>query len=329
VIQTGTDRMQASPIALRRHDEIAHPERGVARGQVVRVNRGVYASAADWKSLPTWQRYLARVHAVAMLRPDAVFSHESAAVLQGLPVLGRPIVVHVLAASTAAARVTSGVRVHTTHGERELVDLGGVFATSPLDTAVDLSRHRHPAFGLAVADAVLRGAGDLTPDALLACNEARRSSRGRGLARWPLSNADAASESPLESVSRACVGWLGFPPPLLQVVFQTAGVEDRADFVWEEHSVLGESDGDVKYGGALGDPVEALRLRRERDTRLGEHVRAIAHWGWAEATAFAPLRRVLLGLGVPIVAPEATALLLSMRRQFGPRLGTPNPRSNS
>lgn len=311
-------QLRPSPIALFRPGEFAHPERALARGDLARVVRGVYADGAEWNALAPWDRYLARVRAVAILRPDAVFSHESAAALLGLPIVGDPETVHVLADAAATARVVAGVRVHTTHGERDLMESGGTIVTSVVETAVDLARHRHPAYALAVADAALRVEAGLVPEVLSARNEGRLSARGRYLARWPLQNANAAAESTLESVSRAVIGWLGFPAPLLQVEFHTDGVDDRADFFWEQQSVLGEADGDIKYDGSLGDPVAKFRARRVRDMRLRTRVNALAHWGWLEATNFAPLRSILLGAGLRLVMPEATALLLSMRRRFAP-----------
>ena len=250
-----TSTLRRSPIALSRPANLPHPERAVSRGDAVRVRRGVYADAAEWRALAPWDRYLAEVHAVAMTRPDAVFSHESAAVLSGLPVFGRPEFVHVLDEPYARARGSAGVRTHTTHGERRLMELGGLILTAPCETAVDIARSRHPAAALAVADAALRADPLLTVDTLRGCNESRISSRGRARAREPLAGADGAAESPLESVSRAAIGWLGFAKPMLQVSFPDgSGSEDRCDFWWPGVGVVGESDGDIKLDQAvLGD----------------------------------------------------------------------------
>ena len=319
-------RIEPSPIALRRHGELAHPERAVARNEAIKVFRGVYADAAEWKELAPWERYLARVHAVALLHPDAVFTHESAAALLGLPVMGDPLTVHVLDAATATARAVGGMRVHTGRGERELVELGGILLTSPVETAVDMARYRHAALGLAVADAVLRMLPDVTAEGMTARNEGRVSSRGRNLARWPLRNANSESASTLESFSRAIIEWLGFPAPLLQTTFRTGQLEDRTDFHWEGCSVVGEADGDIKYDGSLGDPIAALHDRRDRDARLRTHVRIVTHWDWAEATTFAPLRDILFGAGVPLVGPESTVPLHSLKRLYAPTLSREHTR---
>lgn len=310
----------SSPIALMRFGDLAHPERAVRRGEIVKVRAGVYAPARDWRALAPWERYLARVHAVALLRPDAVFSHESAAALLGLPIFGDPVTVHVLAAPGATARLVAGVRVHTWTGDREILQVAGLLVTSPADTAVDLARFRHAAIGLAVADAALRRDPDLTVDALLLLNEERASARGRARARWPLGSATAVAESALESISRAVAEWLGFPAPALQVRFSSpTGEDDRSDFVWCQIGLAGESDGDLKYDGRYGSPAEVLRAQRERDARMRRHhVRFVAHWGWHEATTVSPLRSLLRGAGLEPTMPENTAQLLTLRRAVSP-----------
>ncbi len=63
-------------------------------GRYIRVRAGVYAPRAEWDRLKPWERYLARVHAYALVNPDAVFSHESAAALLGLPLFGEPRDIH-------------------------------------------------------------------------------------------------------------------------------------------------------------------------------------------------------------------------------------------
>ncbi|TQJ31733.1 hypothetical protein [Microbacterium sp. SLBN-146] len=309
-----------APLALHHAAGLSHPVRGVARGELIRVREGIYADATEWSALRGWERYLARVHAVAMQRPDAVFCLESACALLGLPVFRDPTTVHVLGGPNSTARDVAGVRMHSGSGDRHLIELETVGVTSPADTAVDVARHRHPAVALAVADAALRTDPSLTAGLLAGVNELRVSSRGRDRARDPLSSADGSAESPLESVSRIAIRWLGFPAPELQKEFSRGPeADDRGDFWWPDWSLLGEADGDIKYDGSFGDPARALRARRERDIRLETHVRAVTHWGWLEATTFAPLRNRLLAHGLPLVSREDTAALLSMRRLLGPR----------
>lgn len=308
-------RPLSSPIPLLRTRQIVHPERALTRGELVLVRRGVYAPADSWRECAPWDRYLARVYATALLYPDAVFCHDSAAALLGLPVFGDPLAVHVLQDPAVTAGSIGGVRIHATSVPREVTEFDGIGTTTPAETAVDLARTRQPALALAVADAVLRTDPDMTVERLVATNESRGSSRGRRQARWALHRATPLAESTLESVSRAAIEWLGFPDPVLQQWFTSrSGERDRADMWWPEDKVAGEADGDLKYDGRFGDPVTLLRARRRRDGRLREHVRSVSHWAWDEVTQSAPLRSILLGAGLRRIRPEDTARLLELRR---------------
>lgn len=306
----------ASPIALIPNTELTHTSRAVRSGELVRVFRGVYALAVEWSRLAPWDRYLTRVHAAALRHPDAVFCLESATALHGQPVFGDPGTVHVLQTGSSTSRTSGGVLVHTTAEYRPVEARGGVLLTTVADTAVDLARSRHNAVALAVADATLRNHPSLSVESLAARNESRASSRGRSRARWVLDRASPSPESALESVDRAVIEWLGFPAPDLQVWLRgRPGRDDRVDKWWPEHCIAGEGDGDLKYDGRFGEAADVMRERHIRDARLFDRgARAVVHWGWAEAVAARPLRAMLLSAGLPLLRPEDTAQLHSLRR---------------
>jgi len=309
-----------SPIALLRAGDVPHAERSLSRGELVRVRRGVYAPGNLWRALPPWEKYLARVHAFGLLAPGAVFSHESAAALWGMPVLGDPVTVHVTVPPSSAARETGGVRAHRATDPPQSVATSGLLVVAPAETAVTLARHRHPAYGLAVVDATLR----LDPMATLAelngDNETRDSIRGRRHARWALERADAKRESVLESVSAAAIEWLGFPLPELQKPFPGfAGGLYRADMWWPDLRLVGEPDGESKYDGRFGDPAELLRARHERDRALrAAGAAAIAHWGWIDVALMSPLRQLLTGHGLRPVHREDSGRLASLAHLLTP-----------
>jgi hypothetical protein len=316
--------IQPSPVPLLRADEVPHPERAVARRELVKVRRGVYAPAEAWLALAPWARYLAQVHAVLLRDPTLVPSHESAVALWDGPVFGDPGVVHVLAPGNGASRLVSGIRTHTTTDERALVAAGGIALTAPDEAAVDIARARHPAIGLAVADAMLRLDGTSSREHLQLLNATRATKRGRDIARWALDRTTGVAETAFESVSRAVIEWLGFPSPELQRTFvASSGEADRSDFVWEPESLAGEADGDLKFDGRFGEATALLRQQRARDARLRQHVRAVVHWGWQDATTYTPLATLLHGAGVRRVAPENTAALTSMRQALASR--APHP----
>lgn len=293
-------------------------DREAAAGRLALVRPGVYAPAGQWQGLPPWDRHLARVHAVALLHPDAVFCFESAAALMGLPVFGDPAFVHVLS-PTSTSRQAGGVRTHSTSDAREVIDLGGVLATAPAEVAVDLARSRHGALALAVADAVLHTDPGVTLEQLVARNEARSSSRGRRRARWALHRADGRAQSPLESVSRAVVEWLGFPPPELQAVVTTARGDYILDMRWPRAGVGGETDGRIKYDGSHGDPARVVWEEKRREDELRRHLSGLARWGWAEVLEPMTLRRILVAAGLHPIAPIRTDELFSLRAAlYGP-----------
>jgi len=306
------------PIGLVRGSDISHPGRAVAAGRLVRVRAGVFADAQEWNELAPWERFLARVHAVATVAPDAVFCLEAACALLGLPIFGDPVVVDILATGTGTARLRGGIRVHTGGNQRTLVERGGLLMTSLAETVVDIARVRHNAVGLAIADAALRIDAALTPGELAALNEGRASSRGRAIARWPLTRATGVPESVLESVGLAAIEWLGFEAPDLQVTFVTGDFRDRLDFGWRRERVGLEADGDLKYDGRYGTASTVLHRQRVRDGRLRQHLSRLVHVGWYEVTTIAPLRSALRSLGLVATGPEDSAQLFSLRRAVSP-----------
>lgn len=281
-----------------------------------RVRHGVYAPLADWTRLPAWHRYLARVHAVALVRPGSVFCLESAASLQGMPVFGEPRDIHVFDADAAASRRFGDVAVHTSRTSRAMIEIDGIAMTAPVETAIDLARTLPPAFGLAVVDAVIapRQLHTASWEELAELDSARAARRGVRRSGWILESCDARSESPGESVSRAVLSWLGFPAPLLQEEFCFEGVDDRADFFWPRQRTIGESDGYGKYDAADTNASKSLFVREKvREDRLRRHVAGFARWDWSAAMRVDPLRRIVLAAGVPIEHPVQPAMLASLR----------------
>lgn len=310
----------ACPVPLLRARDVPHAARAAARGELVSVVRGVYSPSASWRQLPAWDRYLARVHATILTHPGLVLSHESAAAVWGMPVLDDPGVVHALGDPTRTSRLHAGLRIHTTTGTRDVVDLGGFAAVAPSDCAVDLARARHVVVGLIAADAALRLDSAASVESLVARNEQRPSSRGRRIARWPLHRARAEAESTLESASRAIIELLGYEEPELQTEWSGPVATDRTDFWWPGSGIAGEADGDLKYDGRYGDPASLLRGRRERDHRLRSRgIGSVVHWGWSDLVDPDALDGILRGAGVPRVALPDPYRLATARIALAPR----------
>ncbi|MDJ1113468.1 hypothetical protein [Microbacterium dauci] len=127
-------------VTLLRRADVPHPERAIARGELVRVRPGVFTPTVTWTALRPWERYLVRVHAVALTHPDAVFCHESAAALLGMPVIGDPVTVHVLVPASHAARESGGIRTHRVTTMPDLIIDGGLIVTTPASRGIETTR---------------------------------------------------------------------------------------------------------------------------------------------------------------------------------------------
>lgn len=289
-----------------------------------RVSFGVYAPRDEWEALKPWDRYLARVHAVQLIRPDAVFCFESAAALRGFPVFGEPKLVHVISspATTGHSHSFSGVASHQLAPSRAIETFAGVSAVCAADTLIDLARLLPPAFGLAVADTAMRtAAADVTAWALLHRATAQGWSRGFRRLQWILAFMDAAAESPGESVSRAVIHWLGYSAPVLQKPFHVEGFKDRVDFYWPEWDIIGESDGYGKYDDPDPEKVKAnLIAEKVREDRLRRHTHGFARWDFGDAMNFDRLDQKLRDGGLRPVRQRDVRMLATLAR---------NPRSFS
>lgn len=282
----------------------------------VRVRPGIHTPAQEWEQLAPWERYLARVHAYALVNPDAVFCLESAAALLGLPLFGHPRHIHTIDVG-GTSRAYGDVRVHASTDDCNAVTDAGISATGLAETSVALMRVLPPAFGLAVGDAArARGVGSEDIQALASASSARR---GRSLLRWLIPRLTPYSESVGESVSRAVIEWCGFATPEIQTEMTVERHPYRLDFFWRAARVAGESDGYGKYSGDAEATTAALIREKQREDRLRRHLAGFAPWSMADALQVTPLRHALLSAGVPLVAPPRTALLKSVAH---------NPRSH-
>ncbi len=250
-----------------------------------------------------------RVHAVGLLRPDAVFCRESAAALWGQPIFGEPRDIHLFDGGAARSHRVGDVVRHASIAPPRVVEAGGLLLTAPADTAVALMRALRPAWGLAAVDATLseRQLGLCTIAEVRDALSLQVDRRHRRRCVWALDHADPRSESVGESVSRAVISWLGFEEPELQHPFHFEGHDDRCDFFWPRSRVAGESDGYGKYAA----PADLIAEKRRED-RLRRHLRGFARWDWHDAMRADPLRRALEAAGVRRIRPPQPAMLATL-----------------
>ncbi len=286
--------------------------RRYARGELVRVRKGVYASKEEWISLPPWERYRQTVLAVDLELPQSTLCLHTAAVVWDLNLLEVPGFVHLSGASrghvgrsvptTSAAprssgetgleRITSyGVRRHP--GPTAAVRHKNLLVTPLPETVVGVIAKENFAAGVVLADHAMSrrrasgphlGREDLLRQASLLTSEARR--------RWVTQVLDFAgtdAESPGESLSRAQMHVLGFPAPLLQARVHVEGVLiARTDFLWPRHRLIGEFDGDAKYlrDEYLGVQTarQAVLAEKKREDKLRAAGFRVIRWDWATAS---------------------------------------------
>jgi predicted transcriptional regulator of viral defense system len=278
-----------------------------ARGELVRVHRGAFVPAEVWNSLDRDQRYRCRVRAVGLVsRGRPVLSHESAAALWGIPTIGRSELVHVITSPSAGTRTENGVRRHgLAVDEADILDVGGVRFTTLRRTLLDLIRDGGFTAGTVALDWALRPTGSepkpyLEREAFASYVQHQTLGRGSSRVARVVAFADPQAESPGESLSRAVIHELGFPGPELQVeIRDEGGFIGRVDFYWPEQRLIGEFDGEIKYGP---DGERARRVvidEKWREDRLRGTGRGVVRWDWRTASHGPLLFDLLHRAGLP------------------------------
>jgi hypothetical protein len=260
----------------------------VRRGTLMPLGRGVFADAAKAAAfLGTGgdMEVLRLAAALAVLGPGAVVSHQSAARLRGISLLGHsPAEVTLTQCRDRGWKARTGMHIYAAEVPPEHVSsVWGLPVTTAARTAVDLARMLDFRAGVVAADSALRAKAskDDMRSVIVSCH------RWPGLerAREAVEFADMRAESPLESIARVLFRDCGFPPPDLQV--RLGGrIEPlaRVDFYWQQYRTIAEVDGGLKYS----DPARAkAQLRRDSDLRAEGF--EVVHFDWHDVTQ-APAR---------------------------------------
>lgn len=253
---------------LARGGSRAQIERAIDNGRIVRLGKGVYAYRAG--EIDEVGAAVLRVGA------GAVASHETAARLWGIPVLGRPTgVIHL----TRGRRRTGtdhfpGVTVHhAAVPEHHRRVRHGVPVTTPARTVMDLARAGKFRAGVSAADGALR-LRLCTRDEMLAVTEDCAGWPGVRRARQVARFADRRAANPLESISRVAFHDFGLPAPLLQAELPSL---DIADFLWDAYRVVGEADGMGKYVD-----LDVVRDEKHRQDRIEDDGFTLVRWTWRD-----------------------------------------------
>ncbi|MFZ6992402.1 hypothetical protein ACO0E1_10960 [Curtobacterium sp. RRHDQ66] len=264
-------------------------QRGHAAGTLVRLLAGVYIASDDWATLSAVGKHLARARAIAPMLPDgSVFSHLTAALVHGWPLVGpAPDRVHVVDQAVAVIQHRAGFIRHP--GVRapatSSIAFDGVPVTNALDTATAVIATEAPHVAAVAVDAAIRTRTLHLPDLIRAVPV--RPARGSVRAGLVLTALDRRHESAGESFAAIRFAQLGLPPCEPQAEFRHPdGTVDRADFWFPTLGVIVEFDGKQKYvdpdmlGGR--DPGDVLWAEKRREDRLRAvpGVRAVVRVTW-------------------------------------------------
>ncbi|OYX50120.1 MAG: hypothetical protein B7Y93_09515 [Micrococcales bacterium 32-70-13] len=282
--------------------EVADPSlarslhRATARGEVVRLIRGVYIPRPVVDGLKPWDRELLRVLAAATRgRVRQPLCGVSAARVWGVPILEDEFtpVVDALGWDDRATRRTSDLRYWATaDDEYRVVEHRGAVVTDLPRTIVEFSTRSSFARSVAAIDWAIRvrrrpGEPGTSIDEIREAADALGMVRGRARLERALAFADGRAESPGESWMRVLIHQLGFEVPDLQHEYRFAdGRRFRSDFRWSSIRLAGEFDGQLKYraGEARdGRSVEQVVMQeKEREDAVRSGGDGMLRCVWAD-----------------------------------------------
>ncbi|MER7796844.1 hypothetical protein [Microbacterium sp. NPDC096154] len=265
-----------------------------------RVRNGRFVPAAEWASLHTEDRHRIEIAAAVedMGDGEAVLSHDSAAVIWGLPLYRHtPTRVHV---STPPGHLGASSAVVLRHRvelpPEDITIRDGLRVTSLARTAVDVARSLPTEAALSCLDAAMATAcverhemdperAELWRQDLRARVAATPGVRGARRARAAIEFMDGRAQLPGESISRLHLHRLGFAPPRLQVrMTGPKGAWIWIDFGLDDVRWWGEFDGKGKYSDEAmraGRTVEEVMYdeKRREDWIRGRTSYGVARWG--------------------------------------------------
>lgn len=255
----------------------------VRAGELIRWRHGSYVTrtAVEWaRDNPRRQHVLHVYVAMDSIRSGAVPSHQSAATMHGLKLLGDPG--NVVTLTLPPEKQRSGherpdVILHAAAlPRRHLGRMYRVPVTSGQRTVVDLARTLPFMDAVVVADSALNA--DLAAKSeLLAVLEACKGWPGTRQARRAIDFADGGAESPLESCGRVVIRERGIEAPQVQATIRAGRFEYTVDLYWARHKTIVEWDGLAKY-----EDSKDLESQFARDRVLRDAGYKVVHATWKE-----------------------------------------------
>lgn len=254
----------------------------VARGDLVRIGRGYYATAdfTERMRVLTFGEHFLRTYAiVGALGAGTVASHRTAAHIHGLDLLTEPgtTVTVTRPAEHHSHSAKPGVHLYVARlPGSHVFERFALPITTVARTVVDLARTAPFREGVVVADCALHQhltSKDELRAVLAECPQVRGCRRAAAVVEF----ADGLAESPLESIARVVFHDCKLPPPSLQVRIVGTEFIGRVDFLWAQYRTIVEVDGVMKYT----DPYRA-RTQLRRDQRLRAAGYEVVHFEWGD-----------------------------------------------
>lgn len=283
----------------------ARRRRLVREGELTQLRRGVYVTASALARSADDPARTHALHVVAALLPAkaaAVASHESAALMHGIDLLGRrqddnSVTMTRMLRGPGSRSGVADVTVHVARLPPEhMTRRYGVPTATAARTVVDLARSRPFLNGVVAADSALR-ARKATRAELAAVLDFCKSWPGIEAARRVVEFGDPRAESALESCARVIFREHALPAPELQAEL-FAERPWRADFYWPQYATIAEADGLAKYA----DTARAIS-QLERDKALRAAGFKVVHFTWDQL--FRQTERVIGWIRQAFSSPSA------------------------
>ncbi len=275
-------------------------------GDLARVRRGSYVDSAAWKALtPEDQHFVRMIVASKAAKGSPVFSHESAAVAWGFPIVeGLPGRLQITVSPGSGLKTNSVVVRHEAPLDPSEIESIGEFRLTRIDrTVVDFIASRSFLSGACAAESLLHR--ELTDGrGLQSAIDRRRPFRGSRKVEAVAQFASCLSASPNETLCRVRFEQLGYLQPVQQREYSgSRGERYQVDFFWPDFDVICEADGRVKYEDPTflrgRTPQQALWEEKVREDELRAQCRTFVRLTWDDAWNRAGLVSKLTRAGIP------------------------------
>ena len=254
----------------------------IGNGEIVRVDRGVYASQNFMASLNNFERPLAKLVSVSKALNYPVISHDSAALWLGAPLIKSTPKVHVTRPGKSGWH-RKDISLHGSKPEvcQQAIRSHGLIVTPPKQVLFDCISTMPLVGALCVSHYFLHQQILTFDSTFEVLSRPRKTHASKAEMLAPRLNSQC--ESPLETLVWNIIFESGLSLPEQQAWFTNQfGDNYRVDFLWREAKVILEADGQVKYGGQFGDPTRTIQNERFRQRELERQGWTVIRVEWSE-----------------------------------------------